>query len=93
MTKITDTGQLFRFQAAYWLQGHEGQRLIFDTGASVTVTPFEEDFISIDKSTRAIENVKLQGITAKAAVKGVGKIRLLVHTDGGFPRFIETETY
>ena len=93
LTKITDTGQLFRFQAAYWLEGCESQRLIFDTGASVTVTPYEQDFVSIDKSTKTIENVNLQGITAKAAVKGVGTIRLLVYTDGGFPRFIETEAY
>ena len=93
LTKITDTGQLFRSQAAYWLEGCEGERLIFDTGASVTITPHEKDFTSIDKSQEAIQNVTLQGITTKAAVKGVGKIRLLVYTDGGFARYIETEAY
>jgi hypothetical protein len=93
LTKITDTGQMFRFQAAYWLEGCEGDRLIFDSGASVTITPFEKDFISINKSKQAIESVKLQGITAKAAVQGIGKIRLLVYTDGGFPRYIETDAY
>jgi hypothetical protein len=92
LTKITDTGQMFRFQVSYWLNS-EGHRIIFDSGASVTITPFEEDFISIDKSKEAINNIRLEGITAKAAVKGVGRIRLLVYTDGGFSRYIETEAY
>ena len=93
LTKITETGRMFRFQTAYWTDNSEGHRIIFDSGASVTITPFLEDFISIDKSTTTIEKVSLQGITAKAAVKGVGKIRLLVYTDGGFPKFIDTEAY
>ena len=93
LIKITETGRMFRFQTAYWTDNSQGNRIIFDSGASVTITPSLEDFISINKSTTAIDNVSLQGLTAKAAVKAVDTIRLLVYTDGGFPRFIETEAY
>ena len=93
VTKITETDRMLRFQTAYWTDNSKGHRIIFDSGASVTITPFLEDFFSIDRSTTAIDKVSLQGLAAKAAVKGVGKIRLLVYTDGGFPRFIDTEAY
>ena len=37
--------------------------------------------------------MKLTGITAPALVKGIGTIRLLVYTDHGSRRYIETEAY
>ena len=45
------------------------------------------------RAVKQIGKVRLTGITANASVKGVGKIRLLVYTDSGHARYIETEAY
>ena len=47
LTKITEAGRMFRFQTAYWTNNSQGNRIIFVSGASVTITTFLKDFISM----------------------------------------------
>jgi hypothetical protein len=59
-----------------------GAPIIFDSGASITITPFKEDFIgTLQTDDASIGKKQLLGISASSAVKGVSKIRLLVYTD------------
>lgn len=41
LSEITDTNSLFRFQAVYEV-GSDGPKLIFDSGASISVTPISK---------------------------------------------------
>jgi hypothetical protein len=70
--------------------------LVFDSGASISLTPYKSDFVyeeSLDSSEEFTVRAGLgiQGITgAKSSIKGVGKIHLSVYTDTGSHRHIET---
>ena len=71
-----------------------GAPIIFDSGASITITPYKEDFIGdIDYSSSAIGNVQLLGVSEATQIIGVGKIKLMVHTDTGAKRNIITTAY
>lgn len=62
----------------------------------ITLTPYKTDFIggSLDSlKESAVGGYSIQDITAISAIKGVGCIRLLVHTDMGAHRYIETQGY
>ena len=85
LSQIPDT-KLVRFQSAYSTQCGE-YPIIFDTGASITITPFRDDFISFDANAGS---TRLQGITASAACKGEGTVRFLIIADDGTSRTIET---
>ena len=93
LTKITSTNSIFRFQSMYQVESEEGSPIIFDTGASVSISPHKEDFISLDCSRSAINSVRIKGIESESTVQGVGKIRLMVYSDRGYRRFIETTAY
>jgi hypothetical protein len=87
LTKLTETGSVFRFQSAYHMDAN-GPNIIFDSGASVTITPSRDDFISYSTN---VGKTSLSGITSQAICEGKGKIRFNVLNDNGDIRTIETE--
>ena len=95
LTEATATSNLFRFQSIFHVQSDvNGAPIIFDSGASITITPYKEDFIGdIDYSSSAIGNVQLLGVSEATQIIGVGKIKLMVHTDTGAKRNIITTAY
>ena len=93
LTQVTKTSDCFRFQSVFHVQSADnGAPIIFDSGASITITPFKEDFIGkLQTDDASIGKKQLLGISASSAVKGVGNIHLLVYTDTGAKREIITE--
>ena len=87
LTEITDTNSLFRFQASYEMDD-TGPKLIFDSGASVSISPVREDFVNFDSN---VGNMKLTGVTAEAVCKGKGIARFRIRTDSGKDKLIESE--
>ena len=80
---------LFKFRGLYLSTNRDNEiPIVFDTGATVNVTPCRSDFLSFttDRST-------LNGITAQAPVLGYGKVRWEVYDDSGRRHFILTTAY
>ncbi len=95
LTALTQTESLFRFQSIFHVQSaDDGAPIIFDSGASITITPYKSDFIGkVNTNPDAIGETKVLGVNSHSLIKGVGRIRLLVHTDAGNRRYIETTAY
>ena len=92
LTTITEkTGVNFRSQTCYHLD--KGPILIFDTGASIGVSPCKEDFVDLDTKASTLRGHSLHGVSNQSIIKGIGKARWLVHTDNGSPRYIEQVCY
>ena len=91
LTKITDTNSVLRWQTLYQTQC--SKQIIFDSGASITISPHKEDFIDLDTSEKAIRHLSVQAVNSKVKVAGVGTIRLMVYTDTGYARYIETKAF
>jgi hypothetical protein len=64
--------------------------IVFDTGATISVTPNRDDFISWETPTGEL---KLTGITQSAQVLGVGRVRWTIRDDNGRLRELETRAY
>ena len=90
-TIVEKTGVNFRSQAVYNFD--TGPVLIFDTGASIGVSPCKEDFVTLDTSASTLKHHSLHGVSNQSIIKGVGKAKWLVHTDNGAPRYIEQMCY
>ena len=93
LTTITSTQSIFRFHSLYHVATENGSPIVFDSGASITISPHEDDFIELDRSASAINAVRVNGLDSASTVQGVGKIRLTVRTDHGHRRTIETTAY
>ncbi len=91
LTKITETNSTLRWQAGYHTE--HAKQIIFDSGASISISPYKEDFIDLDTSEEGIRHLSVQAVNSKVKVKGVGTIRLVVYTDTGFRRHIETKAF
>ena len=91
LTKITETNSTLRWQTSY--QTECAKQIIFDSGASITISPHKEDFIDIDTSEEGIRHLSVQAVNSKVPVKGVGTIQLMIYTDTGFRRFIKTKAF
>jgi hypothetical protein len=87
LTKLTETGSVFRFQSAYHMDAN-GPNIIFDSGASVTISPSRDDFITYSTN---VGKTSLSGITSEAICAGKGKVRFNLVNDNGDVREIETE--
>ena len=79
----------FRSQQTYVMSDEKS--VIFDTGASISVTSDRSEFSSLDTSENAIRNISVQGLASSPVVKGVGTVRWIVYTDQGGRREIETK--
>ena len=69
-----------------------GFPIIWDSGASVCITPAKDDFIAFDESSNL---TSLQGFSAEAGqkVEGSGTVRWYVEDDSGKPRCLEVKAY
>jgi hypothetical protein len=71
--------------------GHEDFELLWDTGATLTVTPFETDFITPVKSTD--KPLVMQGLAKGLAVKGMGEVEWSVCTVDGRYEKVRSPAY
>jgi hypothetical protein len=79
-----------RFQTDYHTYD-DNLPMVFDTGATISVSPRKEDFISWDTTSNS--RLTLRGITAATDVLGVGMVRWILHDDQGQRHLIETKAY
>ena len=95
LTQATKTNDLFRFQSVFHVQSDtNGAPIIFDSGASISITPYAEDFIGeIDYDVDTSGNKQLLGISSATQIIGVGKMSLTVYTDTGARRNLITTAY
>ena len=93
LTTLTSTNSIFRFQSLYHVDSTNEHPIVFDTGASITILPHKDNFINLDCSASAINAVSVKGLDSESHVQGVGTIRLMVHTDQGHKRTLETTAY
>ena len=91
MTKLSDAGHIFRFQSVYHTE-RVGMipMIIFDPGASISITPDKKDFIRFNANS---EGTTLSGITAPASCKGKGTIKLTFLDDNGSQQDVITERH
>lgn len=92
LTRILQTSDLIRFQSVYHFKSAHGLPLIFDTGASITVSPHLSDFIGPIQKTSAVPS-RLNGVSSSHIIQGMGTIRVLVYTDSHQPRYLQTTGY
>ena len=64
-------------------------KIVLDTGATISVTPFRDDFIDWEQGTTP----KLSGITADAEVCGVGTVLWKIRDDHGMVQEVRTRAY
>jgi hypothetical protein len=69
-----------RFQSVYFTNDTD-LPIVFDTGASISVSPRESDFISWE--TKGHLHTHLNGISASTPVLGVGIVRWIIRDDRG----------
>ncbi|GFH61161.1 hypothetical protein CTEN210_17637 [Chaetoceros tenuissimus] len=81
----------FRFQSVYQFKiSDSGDPILFDSGASVSLSPHKEDFINftpIQPNKRTISGIS----TSPEQVLGTGTMKCIVYTDTGYRREILTE--
>ena len=91
--KIADGNFQFQFEASYHLDHDDGPELIFDSGASIAISPVKSDFIQLDQNKDSLRGDTLGDLTSAPEVAGKGIVRWQIFTDNGFPRIIEQEAY
>ena len=64
--------------------------VMFDTGCTTAVTPFKEDFVSLDETQ---QQGQLKGIANGLTIKGVGVIEYNIIADGGTKIALRTKAY
>ena len=88
LTRDESEDPLLRFQSSY-LSGNNAE-VIFDSGASISVTPFASDFISWEKSN---STPRLRGVSEEPTVQGVDIATFKVTTDSGEIKSLKTRAY
>ena len=88
LTKLSDVGHAFRFQSVYHSKTLNHIPVVFDSGASISITPERTDFVEFSAN---VDGTTLTGITSSAICKGKGLIELTVLDDNGSKKYIKTE--
>ena len=73
LTQISDAGHIFRFQSIHHTQNDSKKKLIFESGASISITPDKGDSV---KFTFNVGETNLTGITLTTICKGKSIIKL-----------------
>jgi len=80
------------FQAFYTgSQATNDLPIVFDTGATISVLPYVEDFEEL--ATNEDGSMSLSGITATTTVQGAGIVNWRVRDDTGLVQSIHTQAY
>jgi hypothetical protein len=80
--------ELTRRRSIYFSNRADGIPIVIDTGASMSVSPCEEDFIDLDKTKG-----NLSSLAGDAGYEGIGTVRWTVRDVFGSVRVIETRAY
>jgi len=93
LTTLTDSDDtLFRLQSVYIGNESRGiEPIVFDSGASISVSPSKSDFISWEKHVPS--DLRFNGIEGISVVKRVGLAKFRIQTDQGQYREIVTRAY
>ena len=96
LTRMTKTNDLLRFQSMYHMKAcPQGAPLVFNSGDSISISPYKKDFVSLDTSPEVLAQNTVTSFAkgSETLVKGIGNICVLVRTDNGDRRYIEMEAY
>ena len=83
-------GLLDKTEVGIYMFSDSDNLLVFDTGASVSISNESANFVSWDDSA---DISSLRGITSAAAVQGSGLVRWYLQDDQGTEHCIETHAY
>jgi hypothetical protein len=81
--------KFIRMQSIYFTDKSDVP-IVFDTGATIAVTPYEDDFISWHEPCCKLT---LRGINSDCEVKGFGEVEWTLYDDNGIKRKIRTTAY
>ena len=70
-----------------------GPELIFDSGASIAISPVKSDFIHLDQNKEILRGDTLSDLTSAPEVAGKGIAHWQIFTNNGFSRVIKQEAY
>jgi hypothetical protein len=87
---LDDIDNVIQYQSAYLCDDASALPLIFDTGASIGVTPCADDFVAWEPMTQKHYLNELSNVTQ---VKGVGIARWIVRDDSGARHEIQQRAY
>ena len=73
----------------YFNKALEDLPVVFDTGATISVSPDIRDFIKYDE----VPMTGITNITGHSSVRGKGTVKWIIYDDDGFPHEIVTEGY
>ena len=76
-------------RTAYWSEQDDPIPIVFDSGASISVSPVKKDFVALDVGG----SHNLSGLTGTTQVEGVGTVEWTVMDDRGRPQKIVTQAY
>jgi len=80
------------FQAYH--AGSDGDKdlpIVFDTGATISVSPYEHDFVTWE--SKNANDLSLRGVTSDTTVKGSGTVEWRIRDNGGTVHVIRTCAY
>jgi hypothetical protein len=84
-----EMAELTRKRSIYFSNREDGIPIVIDTGASMSVSPCEDDFIELDKTNKG----SLTALAGETGTEGVGTVRWTIRDVFGSVRVIETRAY
>ena len=89
ITELIDSVTNGVLRTAYWCDQDDPIPIIFDSGASISVSPVKEDFINLNTGG----SHDLSGLTCATQIEGTGTVEWTVMDDHGKSHKIVTEAY
>ena len=83
---------LDRIEGVYFGNGMHSNPVVFDTGASISLSNKQSDFIEWYDDGNTTQR-KVQGVSSTTAVQGYGRVRWHFTDDKGSPQSIEVDAY
>jgi hypothetical protein len=82
---------LIDFQTVYF-ESQEEFRIVFDTGATIGLSPYASDFVSSDPP-EMLQGASVSGIASRTQVQGAGIVEWILHVDTGCKHSIRTRAF
>ena len=86
----TKTTGLLSSNLPFSWQGSNCFSVIIDSGATISITPFKEDFLSTPIPT---DRAVLQGIPKGLMIKGLGMVQWTIPSPNGDPTSFQAQAY
>ena len=87
-----DIDQFVQFQSVYHTIRYD-RPIVFDTGATISLSPSERDFISWDDYSSASPNIQLQAVNGMVSVANVGTLQWTIYDDSRVAHTIVTKGF